>query len=36
MPPSLVLAASGHGFVTYEQLRIDYDRRVAQGKLKYD
>ncbi|KAH3920746.1 hypothetical protein HBH56_009280 [Parastagonospora nodorum] len=29
LPPSLVLDASGQGFITFEQLRIDYERHVA-------
>ncbi|KAH3943615.1 hypothetical protein HBH98_028480 [Parastagonospora nodorum] len=29
LPPSLVLDARGQGFITFEQLRIDYERHVA-------
>lgn len=36
LPPSLILAAGGHGFVTLEQLSIDYERRISQGRLIHD
>jgi hypothetical protein len=35
LPPSLVLDASGQGFITFEQLRIDYERHVANGKAHH-
>jgi hypothetical protein len=31
-PPSLMLAASGKGFVTREQLQIDFDQRLTAGE----
>jgi hypothetical protein len=31
-PPSLILAASGQGFVTREQLQADFERRFNEGR----
>jgi hypothetical protein len=33
LPPSLVLASKGQGFITLEQLRTDYERRITTGEF---
>lgn len=35
LPPSLVIDASGQGFITLEQLRTDYECHVANGKAHH-
>lgn len=32
--PTLLLASSGHGFITQEKLRNEFDGRLAEGKLR--
>jgi hypothetical protein len=31
--PSLILASSGQGLITREQLRTEYEDRITKGKL---
>jgi hypothetical protein len=36
MPPALLLAPSGQGLTTLDQVRADYAQRVTTGKLRFE